>query len=321
MWLMRAAALVACIGGCRLYENPGQDQDELPDAPVDARPVIDAPSDALTNGGFVRPSDVTRANVLTNGVWTEVGEADWTCLGTPSSDQASSGTIALAGRAEDLQTGNGVGAATIRAWSSASQGSLGDAITSNDPATRGDYTMSLAMLPSTVRRYNFALIAQGYLSTRVLARYYAPGAPAMDDLPMLSEPTAQALPAFIGITLDPSSALVWGTMRDCQGRMVSNAAVGLSFTPSIFQNAGGETFYFSAGSTSLPVRHTVEPVMNNDGLFILLNSVPTTNAYIQVWGFRTTAELNTNSATLLAEIQTVLLPEEAVLLTLEPRRM
>jgi hypothetical protein len=180
--------------------------------------------------------------------------------------------------------------------------------------------MSLAMLPATARRYNFSLVAQGYLPTRVLAHYYAPGAAATDDLTMISEPTAQALPAFIGIARDPSSALVWGSLRDCQGRAVSNAAVGVSFVPSTFQNAGGETFYFSAGSTSLPVRHTVEPVMNNDGLFIVLNAIPTASVFVQVWGFRTNAELSTNSATLLAEMQTALPTGEAVLLALEPRR-
>jgi hypothetical protein len=316
----RAAALLALLSACSLYARDDDDDNGPVDAPMPLPLPIDAPSDALTNEGFVRPSDVTRANVLMNGVWTEVGLADWTCLGTASSDQPSTGAIALTGRVEDRQTGNGVGAATITAWSSASSASLGDATTSNDPATRGNFTMSLAMLPSTTRRYNFSLVAQSYVPTRVLGRYYAPGAAATDNLPMLSDATAQALPAFIGLERDPAAALVWGSMRDCQGRMVSNAAVGLSFTPSIFQNAGGETFYFSAGSTSLPVRHTVAPVMNRDGMFIVLNAVPNTTAYIQVWGFKTFDELTTNSASLLAEIQTALPASEAVLLTLDPRR-
>ncbi|KAB2904934.1 MAG: carboxypeptidase regulatory-like domain-containing protein [Kofleriaceae bacterium] len=310
--------LGACSGGA------GDDPVDAP--PIDT-PMLDAPVDVPAidaqlspNLGFVVPAAVTKANIENAGAWIEVGDADWSCLGTPSPDQPSTGTIALAGRVRDFQTGNGVGNATITAWSTAPGSSVGTTTSSEVAVTRGDYAMTLDMLPSGTRRYGFSLSAASYLDTRVLGRYYPPGSPATDDLVVVSEATALALPAFIGLERDPATALHVGTMLDCQGRHVSNAVVGLSLVPTTYVDAGGQTFYFSAGSTSLPVRHVVEPVMNNDGRFTVLDAPPGDALHLQVWGFRTQAELAAGTLTLLGEIAAPSEANQAITMTLHPRR-
>lgn len=288
------------------------------DAPAIDAPAIDAPPGS--NGGFVTPTAVTKANVEIGGAWTEVGDADWSCLGTPSPDQPSTGTIALSGRIGDFQTGNGVGAATITGWSTSPAMTVGTTISSSSAATRGDYAMTLGMLPSGTTRYGFTITATSYTSTVVLRRYYAPGPPATDDLDAISDATATAIPAFVGVTRDSSAALYFGRMRDCQGRTVSNAVAAISLTATTYDNAGGETFYFSAGSPSLPVRHNVAPTMNDDGMFVVLNVPPGATLHAQVWGFRTLAELNANTLTLLGEVHAPSTTGQSVLMELEPRR-
>ena len=173
--------------------------------------------------------------------------------------------------------------------------------------------MTLGMLPSGPRRYGFTLAADGYVRSHVLGKYYPPGNAASDDLHVVSEATATALPAFVGVERDVTKAMYIGMMLDCQGRHVSNAVAGLSLVPTTLVDAGGKTFYFSAGSTSLPVRHNIEPVMNVDGLFTVLDASPGAGPHVQVWGFRTQADLIAGTLTLLAEIAAPAQPNVSLL--------
>lgn len=278
------------------------------DAPVDAAidgPDIDAAAPPV-NPGFVLPTAITKANERTGGIWVEVGDADWTCLGTPSGDQPATTAIALSGQVTDFQTSDGVGAATLGAFAmgAPTTTSLGAATTSNVAATRGNYATTLQPLPASARRYGFSIEAAGYLRTYALDRYLTPGATQSLSLRIVSQSTANALPAFVGITRDASRALAIGSMVDCQGRAVSNAVATVSTSAGVAaQPVGMNTFYFSASSTSLPVRHTQAAVMNKDGLFVVLDVPPLTEAYLQVWGFRTTAELASGTMTLLAQVR------------------
>lgn len=302
----RFALVVVVVAGCSSGDSPAFDAAE-----IDA-PPLDAPTDGANlplgdNPGFIVPSASTRANVKSGGTWSDVGAADWSCLGTPSADQPPTTPIALSGRAIDFQTGEGVGAAQIQAFAIAAPTSvLGTATSSDVTATRGQFTMALAPLPPSARRYAFSLVSPGTLKTYIVDRYLTPGAPQTIQLPGVSESTAEALPAFIGITRDRQKALVFGAMVDCQGRAVSNAVATMSHTPTtVSQPAGMTTFYFSAASSSLPVRHNIAPVMNRDGLFMVLDVPVLSTVYVQVWGFRTDAELAASTMTLLGETRAI----------------
>ncbi|HUQ02247.1 MAG TPA: hypothetical protein VM261_07095 [Kofleriaceae bacterium] len=126
---------------------------------------------------------------------------------------------------------------------------------------------------------------------------------------------------YAGTQQDQTKALHFGTMLDCQGRRVSNAVAAVSRVPWEFHDTGGVTHYFTGASTSLPAPHDVERVMNNDGLFLVFNATPSETSYVQVWGFRTQAELSSGTLSLLGEIAAPSVAGGASMITLHPRRI
>lgn len=285
---------------------------------------IDAPM--LENPGFPVPTAVTKANTFSMGAWSEVGDADWSCLNTPSDDQPSTQAIALTGVIDDFQSGDGVGNATVTAFPGIMlSANSGMATSSNVAATRGQYSMNLTMLPSGTTRFGFKVESTGYLKTYLLNQYLNPANATQNrGISAVSESTANALPAFVGVTRDVADGVLAGAMRDCQGREVSNAVATVSSTMgTVAHLTGAETFYFSAGSSSLPVRHTQSPTTNKDGLFVVLGLPPqTAPAFIQVWGFPTAADLAMGAAglKLLSELPSPVEANAVITGSFEPKR-
>lgn len=331
--ILTATLAAATLAACTLP----QDDDAPPplDAPitlVDARlppPILDAPPpiDAAVTGnpGFTLPTRTARANRLTDGARVELGDADWTCLGTPSTDQPPGPPLTLSGRVLDFQTGTGVGGAMLLAFpGTRTDETLGTATSDAAVATRGDYTAVLAPLTGADRRYGFRLAAAQYQPTYVLDQYLDPAtASPVRDLRMVSTGTTTALVAFIGQQYDLLSATVVGTMRDCAGHEVSNVVATVSSVPGAGAHVtGANTFYFSGAANPLPVRHDVSPTTNKDGQFLVVDvTAQATPAFIQVWGFRTAGELMAGALTLLAEVPAPLEPGTVDAVTLEPRRL
>jgi hypothetical protein len=186
--------------------------------------TIDAP--VLENPGFPVPTAVTKANSDSTGAWVELGDADWSCLNTPSDDQPSTQAIALTGKIRDFQTSStSIGNATVTAFAGFdTTGNLVQATSSNVAQTRGDYTMNVPMLPTGQTRIGFKIEASGWLKTYLLNQYLNPANATQNlNISAVSESTANALPAFVGVTRDPADGVLAGAMRDCQGREVSNA--------------------------------------------------------------------------------------------------
>lgn len=284
---------------------------------------IDAPA-TLENPGFPIPTMPTKANAEVQGVWTETGPADWSCLGTPSSDQPSTQAIALSGKIEDFQTGNGVGPATVTAFPGIElAGNSGMTTSDGTAATRGTYSMTVATLPAGTTRYGFKFEADSYVKTYLLNQYLDPAmATQTRDMAAVSDATATALPAFIGVTRDTTKGVLAGAFRDCAGNEVSNAVATVSSTSGTVSHLpGAKTFYFSAGSTSLPVRHNVAPVSNKDGLFVILDLPPqTAPAYVQIWGFKDDADLADGQMTLLSELASPVEANAIITGSFEPLR-
>jgi hypothetical protein len=290
----------------------------------DGVPPIDAPDGVLENPGFPVPTATTKANMKVGAAWTEIGDADWTCLNTPSADQPATQAIALSGRIEDFQTGNGVGPATVTAFPGIELGgNAGTTTTSDVAATRGQYTMNLAMLPSGTTRYGFKFEAPSYVKTYLLNQYLDPTmATQTRNMDAVSDATATALPAFIGVDRDVTKGVLAGAFRDCAGREVSNAVATVSSTSTTVDHlTGAQTYYFSAGSSSLPVRHNVSGVMNKDGLFVILDLPPqTAPAFVQVWGFVDAADLADGQMTLLSELASPVEANAVITGSFEPLR-
>jgi hypothetical protein len=329
---MRNATLMAplvLLAGCNLYFGDGRGDDDniTTDAPnFGDAPDIDggfpdaSPVDASM--GFPRPTAPMHAHVKMNGAWVDVGLADWSCMGTPTSDQPSTGSIQLSGRVVDFQTTNGVPAVSIVAYAPSTSQMVGSGMSSSGGATRGNYTMTVGMLPATSRRYTFVLTAQGYPGTYLLEQYIAPAATAMRDLTAFSDATMSSLTAVVGITRNPANAMALGDIVDCQGRAVSNAVVVASrVRQQVDLVPGARTFYFSAASTSLPVRNDQQPFSAADGRFVIIDVPPISAGFaVQVLGFRTDAELQANTIRLVSQVWSPAVGNSISMSPYEPRR-
>lgn len=281
---------------------------------------VDAPGG---NAGFPTPTAITHANMRTGGQWMDLGPADWSCLDTPSTDQPGV-AIALSGTVEDFQSGDPVGNATVTAFPGIMvTGNSGMATSSNVAATRGQYSMNLTALPSGETRFGFKIEATGYLKTYLLNQYLDPAqATQTRNISGISESTANALPAFIGVTRDTADGVLAGAFRDCAGHEVSNAVATVSsVSGQPMHLPGADTYYFSAASQSLPVRHTQSPTMNKDGLFVVLALPPqTAPAFVQIWGFTTQAELDSGTLKLLSELPSPIEANAVITGSFEPKR-
>jgi hypothetical protein len=330
---MRHATLMAplaLLAGCSLYfgEGRGDDDDTVLDAPfIDDAPDIDggffpdaSPLDASMT--FPRPMAPMHAHVKVNGMWIDQGLADWSCMGTPTSDQASTGSIQLSGRVADFQTTNGVPSANIVAYAPSTSQMVGSGMSSASGANRGSYSMTVGMLPSTSRRYTFAVTATGYPGTYLLEQYIPPAATAMRDLTAFSESTMNSLAAIVGVPRNLANAMAVGDIVDCQGRAVSNAVVIASRTRQTADIIGGaRTFYWSAGTPSVPQRNDQRPFSNTDGRFLIIDVPPISAGFaVQVLGFRTDAELQANTIRLVSQVWAPAVGNSISFAPYEPRR-
>jgi hypothetical protein len=318
--LLLPALLLTGCGDDASSDDDDDDDDD--DDVVDAAPVCDPEAADPCNPGFVTPGEATHAWVEVDGEWVDQGLADWTCLGTPSADEpmALEGTLTITGEANDFQSGDPVPGAEVTAF-------LGIDVDGTPLATattddEGVYSITIptaAAAFGTATRLGFRVEADETLPTLLLNQYFDPDTAAQTrGLNSVSESTANALPAFIGVTRTPGRGVLAGAMRDCQGREVSGAIVAVSGTEGTVEHvAGGQTYYFSAGSTSLPVRLTTQASTNKDGLFVVLELEPDASTFVQVWGF-TDAALT--ELELLAQLEVPVVAETVITASIEPLR-
>lgn len=278
------------------------------------------PDAGVTNEGFVMPTAVTKAN--DNG--TEMGDADWSCLNTPTDDDASTQDIMLSGKIRDFQTSsNGVGAAAITAFPGIMlTANSGMATSASDSANKGNYEITLQKLPAGQTRYGFKIDAAGYKRTYLLNQYFDPAtATQTQDISAVSSATATAVLAFVGATYDPTKGTLAGAFRDCQGHEVSNAVATVSSVSGTATHLPGADTYYFGRATGLPARHNVEPVSSSNGLFVVINLAPqTAPAYIQIWGFPTQADLTAGTLKLLSELPSPVEADAIITGSFEPKR-
>jgi hypothetical protein len=136
----------------------------------------------------------------------------------------------------------------------------------------------------------------------------------MMDLASVSNATSATLPALVGQTRTPGTALVIGQARDCQGHLLSNFIATVSSAPLTAMHVPGATTYYFSDSVELPVRHTAAAAATRDGRFMIIEAQATGTAYVQVWGFRDANEVTAGTLTLIAQLG-VPLPADTVIST------
>jgi hypothetical protein len=308
--LFVCGAALALVGACGGGEN-GDGGGEEP----------------LANPGFITPgtSDadwdqaITWAYTEDDGVFTEHGPADWSCLNTTSADVVTTDAVTLSGVITDFQTDKALPDAEVHVFADVKDiGGTGvdNTITDED----GNYTVTIG---AGTTRAAYRITARGQMDTYSLnlALDVASGAQT-EDINSVSLLTANALPAFIGVTRTPGLGVLAGAIRDCQDREVAGAIVTVSDVSGSPEHLDGAlSYYFSAEpNNSLPVRHNLAANTNQDGRFTVLELQPGQEAYLQVWGFMDGQDPETDDLTLLAEIPSPILPDSVVISSMEPLR-
>lgn len=293
-WFGTAALLVACGGS-----DDGEDGEDLP------------------NPGFAVPTVTTTAYTGADGNWTEVGPANWSCLGTASDDQAMTVDVTLSGNVEDFQSGKKLDAATVTAYADTNFSGAGVAETVSDDT--GAYSLTI---PSGSTRIAFKVIHEDALETYALNEIFEPDQAAQNhDTNSVSLLTASALPAFINVTRTVGLGILAGSIVDCDGNEVSGAITTVSTTRGVTTHLeGAQSYYFSALATSLPVRLTQQTVTNTDGLFVVIELPPSPTAFLQVWGFVDGQDPAVDDMTLLGEIPSPVLSDSVITASMEPIR-
>jgi hypothetical protein len=275
------------------------------------------PDAGPANPGFVIPDVVTTAYLEMNDQWVEQGPADWTCLNTASSDVTSTVAITVSGTVEDFQTGNKVPDATVTVFDGVDLDNPHDTTTTDQD---GNYSLTM---PAGRKRVGYKITTEGTtLPTYQLNYYYEPDTAAQtEDINSVSKLTADALPAFIGITRTPGLGVLAGSFRDCQNREVEGVIATVSSVSGSPEHVeGAQTYYFSAGSTSLPVRHSQQAYSNTDSLYVVIELPVLPQAYLQVWGFKDAADMADGEPTLLGEIAVPVRADSVLTSSLEPLR-
>ena len=296
-----ALALASGAAGCGGGDDDGGDGEEL------------------ENPGFATPDTVTTAYTKEGAVWTMVGPANWDCLATASDDTPSTVDIELTGIARDFQNEDDVIAdAMISVYD-------GNAITGTPIAmatSEADGTYALT-LDAGIERVAFKTSAEDYLDTYLLNQYYDPHTVAQtEDLEPISVSLANTLTAFINKERTLGLGVLAGAIRDCDGHEVDGAIATVSATRGTADHVmGAETYYFSGGSRSLPIRLSQQAYTNEDGLFMVIELPPSSSdVYLQVWGFLPEQDPASDELTLIAELGMPVIGDTVISASMEALR-
>lgn len=282
------------------------------------------PDAAVKDIGFNKPSAALKANnEVSTDNWVEIGPANLACLGTPDDVVASANEIVINTKVEDFQSGNLVPGTTVTVFQNQDHGSpIGAPVISAST----DATVSLT-LPAGTKRFGYKMTNPEALDTLLLNQTLdSPTVTpqTVSQIQSVSTATGATLPALIGVSRTPGTGVLAGAVRDCNGDELSNFIATVSTTsgvgdvPPTFVD-GVDTYYFSS-SVGLPVRHSQQAVASKDGLFMAIEMNPSTTAYVQVWGYKTDADVAADKLSLIAELKTQVIADTVITGSYEPYR-
>ncbi len=275
--------------------------------------------------GFNKPTAPLKANhEVSKNNWAEDGPADLSCLGTPSADMATTTAVALTTRVDDFQSGSARPGTSVTVFQNQDTGSpIGAPVMSDGNA------MVTVNLPVGTKRFGFKMTEANSLPTLLLNQTLNPtmAAQTLTRIQIVSTATAQTLPALIGVSRTPGTGILAGAVRDCAGKEMSNFIATVSSTEAtatspvsgVAHVSGVDTYYFSA-SVGLPVRHSQQDFASKDGLFMAIEMAPTPTAYVQVWGYKTQADVDADKLTLIAQLKSAVIADVVITGSYDPFR-
>lgn len=281
------------------------------------------PDAAVVDVGFNKPTKAVHANMeVSSGTWMDLGAANLDCLGTPTADVARTTSVQLATTVKDFQTGKPVTGAAVQVFPGTDPSqTLGAAVTSGT-----DGTLTLTVPTNANPRLGFKMVggmsgADTQLETYLVNQYLDPNnaTQTLSQIQSVSNSTAMLLPALIGENRAPGTGVIAGAFRDCMGHEVSNYVATLSTTKDTATLvAGASSYYFSL--VPLPVKHNVKEMSSENGLFMAIQLPPTATGYVQIWGYKTDADLAADKLTLLSQLAVPVIADTVVTGSFEPLR-
>jgi hypothetical protein len=269
--------------------------------------LVDAPGQDI---GFAKPTKSVKANMEQSlDVWTELGSADFSCLGTPSADVATTVAVALSTTTQDFQTMDVQPTVVVTAFQDVDIGSAFDMQTSDGS---GDVTITI---PIGTKRFGLKMTNDNDLDTFLLNQKVDPSTATQTTTQasqIISKETGATLPALIGETRTAGTGVAAGALRDCGVHEVSNFVATVSSTQGTATPIPGAASYYFSSTVGLPVHHNQEAAATNDGLFMSIQLPVTTTAYVQAWGYLTDADLASDKLTLLSELTVPVLADTVI---------
>jgi hypothetical protein len=280
--------------------------------------AIDAPPKDV---GFNKPTASLKSNmdntVNNMDVWTEIGPADLSCLGTPSADLATTVAVTLNTKVTDFQSGNTVPNAGVTAFPGI------DFANPFDTKTSDENGLVSVNVPVGQKRIGFKMTATGQIDTLLLFQYLDPSMATQtspDKIQSVSNGTAATLPALIGETRTPGSGVIAGALRDCQKHEMSNFVATVSSVSGTAMPIENADAYYFAASAGLPVHHSQQEAASGDGLFMVIQLPVTQTAFVQEWGYVTDADMASDKLTLISELQVPVVADTVITGSFEPLR-
>ncbi|HEY5950835.1 MAG TPA: hypothetical protein VIV40_35325 [Kofleriaceae bacterium] len=286
--------------------------------------------DASVDIGFNLPTVTLKANKeVAPDMWQEQGDADLSCLNTPSADMATTVAVTLNVVVKDFQSGNAVPSSMIEVFPEQKY-----TMPFGAAATADSMAFATVTIPTGVKRFGYRMTSTSSLPTFLLNQVVKPDvavqpdgtcdpAPCREKIQSVSNATAATLPALIGQTRTLGTGVVAGALRDCQRREISGFIATMSSTPAVANTVMGADAYYFDSAVGLPVHHNRQAYGSGDGLFMIIE-VPSTNptGYVQMWGFPTEADKNMGKAglKLIAELQVPILADTVITGSYEPLR-
>ena len=286
------------------------------------------PDAAVKDVGFNKPSMGLKANMQSGSTWTQIGDADLTCLNTPSSDMATTVAVTLNTVIKDFQSGNAVPNATVTIFKDVMTDTPFDTQTSDSSA------YASFNVPTGVKRFGFKMTTTdgSTMPTFLLNQYIDPSValqPAGSDtdptkrmkVQSVSSSTAATLPALIGETRTAGTGVIAGALRDCQHHEMSNFVATVSSTPMTATAIDGAEAYYFSDAVDLPVHHQQQEASSKDGLFMVIQLPVAATAYVQMWGYKSDADATAGGdMTLVAQLQVPVLADTVITGSYEPLR-
>lgn len=289
--------------------SPGSDGSIIGDGSV-----TDSGDAAAADLGFNPPTAVLKAN--SGG--TAIGDADLTCLGTPSGDTPLTATATLATSVIDYQGQTAIAGAAVTAFNGIDVASP-FATTSSDGS--GDTTIDI---PVGTKRFGIKLTDSSALDTLLLNLILPSGGGTFTDPPtigIVSKSTGTLYASLVGLTRTAGTGIVLGTLRDCGEHEISNFVVTVSSTEGTATPlVGADAFYFKTTVPSAPTTHTDAEAATANGQFMVLQIPATATAYVQMWGYKSSVDLTSKTLTLVGELEAPVLADTAVTSTFRPPR-